>query len=104
MAVGVSVSMSGVSVGGSYRVTDNESPDNTVQYDIGVRYGEGPWSVSLNWGHGEDSDTGMDIDLTRLLANYNVGPGINLIGAVGSDSPAGSGDTTFAGVALSIYF
>ena len=46
----------------------------------------------------------MDIDLARLLANYNVGPGINLIGAIGSDSPASGQDTTFAGVALTISF
>ena len=113
MGVGVSVSMSGVSIGGSYRVTDDESPDDKTQYDFGIMYGDGPWSVSLNWGHGEDADDQdamtagvqpMDIDLARLLANYNVGPGINLIGAIGNDSPANGQDTTFAGVALTISF
>ena len=105
MAAGVVVSMSGVSVGGSYRVTDNESPDDATAYDVGIMYGDGPWSISLNWGHGEDADAGTDIDLARsLLANYNIGPGINLAGGVGSDSPAGGGDTTFAGIALAISF
>ena len=73
-------------------------------YDVGVSYGEGPWIVSLNWGHGEDADDGLDVDLSRLLAKYNVGPGIDLIGAIGSDSPADGEDTTFAGVALTINF
>ncbi len=113
MAAGVVVSMSGVSVGGSYRVLDNESPDDTAMYDIGIMYGEGPWSISLNWGHGEDADDqdtdtpgvqNRDSDFTRLLANYNIGPGINLAGGVGSDSYAGGNDTTFAGIALAIDF
>jgi outer membrane protein OmpU len=104
MAAGVVVSMSGVSVGGSYRVMDNESPDDTAMYDVGIMYGDGPWNISLNWGHGEDADTGRDSDFTRLLGNYNIGPGINLAGGVGSDSYAGGNDTTFAGIALAISF
>ena len=104
MAVGLVVSMSGVSIGGSYRVTDDGSPDDSTAYDVGIMYGDGPWNISLNWGHGEDADDGLDTDLARLLANYNIGPGINLAGAVGTDSPASGQDTTFAGIALAISF
>ena len=107
-AGGVVVSMSGVSVGGSMSVQDDESKDDLTQYDLGIKYGEGPWSISANVGSQQDKDANLDNDFVRLLANYNLGPGVNLAGAIGSDSPsAGSNkgkDTSFAGIALGISF
>jgi hypothetical protein len=105
-AAGLVVSMSGVSVGGSYMVTDQDdgSSDDMTQYDVGIMYGEGPWVISVNWGHQEDDDAGVNVDFSRVLANYNIGPGINLAGAIGSDSSDSAGDTTFAGIALAISF
>ena len=104
-AAGVVVSMSGVSVGGSYRNTDmDDNGDDLVQYDVGIMYGEGPWAVSINVGNASQEDKGLDTDFARLLANYNIGPGINLAGAIGSDSPDSGNDTTFAGIALGISF
>ena len=51
---GLVVSMSGVSVGGSYRNTDHDNmKDDTTQYDVGIMYGEGPWAVSANYGNTE---------------------------------------------------
>ena len=78
--------------------------DDMTQYDVGILYGDGPWTVSVNWGNQEDQDAGIDTDFARLLANYNIGPGINLAGALGNDSPDGGDDTTFAGIALGISF
>jgi outer membrane protein OmpU len=103
-AAGVVVSMSGVSVGSSYRVTDDDQGnDDTTSVDVGIMYGDGPWAVSLNWGNRSNEDAADDTDFARLLANYNIGPGINLAGAIGNDS-TDAGDTTFAGVALAISF
>ncbi len=105
MAGGIVVSMSGISVGGSYRVTDDDmGDDDTTSVDAGIMYGDGPWAVSVNWGNRSNDDAADDTDFARLLANYNIGPGINLAGAFGSDSPDGGQDTTFAGVALAISF
>ena len=112
-SVGVVVSMSGVSVGGSYRATDDDKTgsDDMVQYDVGISYGEGPWVVSLNYGNMSQDDNGKgvktDNDYSRLMANYNLGPGINLAGVIGRDSfnvGDNDGDTTFAGMALGISF
>ncbi len=106
---GLVVSMSGVSVGGSYRVTDHDNKkDDTTQYDIGVMYGEGPWAVSANYGNKSQDSEDIDNDLARLMATYNLGPGINAAAVLGSDSPnAGKNkgkDTTFGAVALLISF
>ncbi len=112
-AAGVVVTMSGVSVGGSYRVTDSDvmGADDLVQYDFGIMYGEGPWVVSANYGEKTQDDDGTgtttDNGYARLMANYNLGPGINLAGVVGEDSfdvGTQKGDTTFAGIAMGISF
>ncbi len=106
MAGGVVVSMAGVSVGGSYRVTDHDmvGMDDTEQFDVGISYGEGPWTVSLNYGEMTQDSAGTDNGYMRLLGNYNLGPGINLAGAVGQDTFADDENTTFAGVAMAISF
>ncbi len=108
-SVGVVVSMSGVSVGGSYRNTDHDSKaDDTVQYDVGISYGEGPWVVSANYGAKTQDDDGegnkTDNGYARLMANYNLGPGINLAGVIGQDSFDSGDDTSFAGIAMGISF
>ena len=106
---GLVVSMSGVSIGGSYRVTDHDNAaDDTVQYDVGIMYGEGPWAVSANYGNTSQDDDGegkkTDTDFSRLMATYNLGPGVNMAGVLGSDSPDNGQDTTFAAMALLISF
>ncbi len=108
-SVGAVVSMSGVSVGGSYRNTDHDSKaDDTVQYDVGISYGEGPWVVSANYGAKTQDDDGegnkTDNGYARLMANYNLGPGINLAGVIGQDSTDSGDDTSFAGIAMGISF
>ncbi|MCY4500220.1 MAG: porin [Alphaproteobacteria bacterium] len=102
---GVVVSMSGVSVGGSYRATDHDDgSDDTEQFDVGISYGEGPWTISLNYGEKTQDSAGTDNTYARLLGNYNLGPGINLAGALGQDTLASDENTTFAGVAMAISF
>ncbi len=106
MSMGVVVSMSDVSVGGSFRTTDYDAGgDDLVQFDAGISYSMGNLTVSANFGAVEQEDANTDAELARLLANYNLGPGISLAGAVGSDSNNVTGnDSTFAGVALGISF
>ena len=70
---GLVVSMSGVSVGGSYRVQDHDNAmDDTTQYDIGVKYGEGPWAISANFGNQSQDSEMIDTDFSRLMATYNL--------------------------------
>ena len=104
-AAGVVVSMSGVSVGGAYRSLDDDSgADETIHFDAGIMYGEGPWTVSLNYGNASQDSEDVDTDFARLMGTYSIGPGISLAGVLGSDSPASNQDTTFAGVAMAISF
>ena len=109
-SAGVVVSMSGVSVGGSYRSIDHDikDADDTVHWDVGVSYGEGPWVVSANYGAKTQDDDGKgnktDNGYARLMANYNLGPGIDLAGVIGQDTTDGGEDTSFAGIAMGISF
>ncbi len=105
MSAGVVVSMADVSVGGSWRSTDfDDGGDDLVQFDAGISYSMDNMTVSANFGAG-DQDGGMDAEYARLMANYSVGPGVNLIGALGNDSDnVADADTTFAGIALAISF
>ena len=104
-AGGLVVSMAGVSLGGSMSVMDDDAGnDDLTQFDLGIMYGEGPWSVSANIGNASDEDQSLDTDFARLLANYNLGPGINVAGALGNDSPDTGNDTSFAGIALGVSF
>ena len=109
-SAGVVVSMSGVSVGGSYRSIDHDikNADDTVHWDVGVSYGEGPWVVSANYGAKTQDDDGegnkTDNGYARLMANYNLGPGIDLAGVIGQDTTDGGEDTSFAGIAMGISF
>ncbi len=103
---GLVVSMAGVSVGGSYRSNDQDMDgiDDEVQYDIGAMYGEGPWAISVNFGNKSQDSENVDTDFSRLMATYNLGPGVNLAGVVGRDSPSSNDDTSFGAVALLVSF
>ena len=104
VAAGLVVSMSDVSVGGSYKTTDNDDgSDDRVQFDAGISYSMGALTVSANYG-GKQQDDMSDDEQVGLLANYNVGPGINLAGALRQDTNMADEETTFAGVALAISF
>lgn len=107
IGAGLVVSMSGFSVGGSYSSMDPDNKyDNLVQYDLGVMYGEGPWAVSANYGNRSQDNNPEEpgTDFMRLMGNYNLGPGIDLVGVIGSDSHDNGNDTTFGAVALGVAF
>ncbi len=103
---GLVVTMSGVSAGGSYRSndTDMDGVDDVVQYDVGAMYGEGPWAISANFGNKSQDSANVDTDFSRLMATYNLGPGVNVAGVVGRDSPSSNEDTSFGAVAFLVSF
>ncbi len=104
VAFGLVVSMSDVSVGGSYKTTDNDDgSDDKVQYDAGISYSMDALTVSANFG-GIQQDGVSDDEQVGLLANYNLGPGINLAGALRQDTNMADEETSFAGIALGINF
>ena len=117
MAIGISVSMAGVSVGGSYRRTDDAMGENdAVAYDFGLSYGMGPWAVSVNYGHSKDLDLNdknevkdRGTDHLRILGRYSLGAGVTVTGAIGARQPtverdAESMDETFGGAAIAVSF
>ena len=102
--IGLQASMSDVAIGGSYLTTDSDDgSDDLVQYDVGISYSMDALTVSANFG-GRQKDGAVDTEMARLLANYNLGPGINLAGALGQDTTIADEETTFAGIALGISF
>ena len=118
MAIGLSVSMAGVSVGASYRRTDDgkkdmvqgvpKDRDDAVAYDFGLSYGMGPWAVSANYGHTKaHNDEGTDH--LRILGRYSLGAGVTVTGAIGARQPTvgedeESKDVTFGGMAIAVSF
>ncbi|MDE0047713.1 MAG: porin [bacterium] len=102
---GLQVSMAGVAIGGAYLTTDtDDGSDKLEQMDMGISYSvDDSLSVSANFGT-RRKDNAVDTDLARLLANYNLGPGVNVVGALGADSNINDEDTTFAGIALAVSF
>ena len=87
---GLSVSMSGITVGGAYtQISDDDgsvagrtSTDGDF-YNVGVSYKAGPTSVSLSYAHGEAeglTSTAADDErsVIMLSAGYNMGPGIDM--------------------------
>jgi hypothetical protein len=104
VGVGLAVSMSGFSIGSTYSSMDPDSADDDlVQYDFGLMYGEGPWAVSANYGN-KNQDNKVDTDFMRLMGSYNIGPGIDVVGVVGSDSHDNGNETSFGAVALGVSF
>ncbi|MGO1119948.1 porin [Rhodovibrionaceae bacterium A322] len=87
--VGASVGFSGFTVGGSYGSDDVEGAgagiDKRVFWDLGVKYGTGPWAVSLTYadskaeyvaGGGDDKRKKFE-----LGASYKLSPGITVVGS-----------------------
>ncbi len=108
MAIGMSVSMAGVSVGGSYRRTGDDlmGSNDAVAYDFGLSYGMGPWAVSVNYGHSKDVDNGKEgTDHLRILGRYSLGAGVTVTGAIGAHQPSEEDkDETFGGAAIAVSF
>ncbi|MBM3481237.1 MAG: porin [Alphaproteobacteria bacterium] len=88
---GLQLGMGPITVGGGYRVFDNNlgANDGTV-YAYGVGYAAGPWALSASYLQSTANGTatvGDDVVKQSVLsASYNMGPGVDLLGAIFSVS------------------
>ncbi len=112
ISAGFNVGVAGFTVGAAYKFTDNDSGTDDRErhdYNVGVSYGQGPWSVGIQYA-GVDLDDAADghLDAFVVGGNYILGPGITAFGGVqyfsGEDDLVGSeGDEAtvfFVGTAL----
>lgn len=89
--VGLNVTMSGFTVGGSYVTRNDDDGDTTSAnqdsdgktWDLGVAYATGPYSVSASYSHatndGETDVTGENEDTVwRVATTYDMGAGVAL--------------------------
>lgn len=94
-SLGFEVSHAGFTLGGSYAKTDGSGAQGTDTatsldgegFDIGVSYAFDPVTVSLSYYRGEFEDQvavagESKNDTVMLSANYEVGPGVSLIGTL----------------------
>ncbi len=103
--VGLVLSFDNISVGGSYAVRDDDTNNDVTRYDLGVRYGEGPWAISLATGNVEDDAGSVDHNFHRLTGTYSLGAGVTLVGALGMNRPeADNSDSEFLGTAIAVSF
>jgi len=88
---GANISFGNFSVGGSYQAADQAgvaadgSNLDREDYDLGVRWGSGPLSMSLLYGEAAQDQTDNTTDtlsLVELNGQYAIGPGIQLAAAV----------------------
>ncbi|WP_162906696.1 porin [Algihabitans albus] len=83
---GVNVGFAGFTVGGSVLHSNGGLDDDgdTLVWDVGATYGQGPWEVGVTYLNGETETVGGDDQLHRveLGANYRLSPGVRVIGAL----------------------
>ncbi|MBL4614304.1 MAG: porin [Magnetovibrio sp.] len=99
---GLSVAMSGVTVGGSYVSTkDDDGTDNLAgdgkEYDLGVAYNTGPYTVSASYSWAKnDGTTGVSGDnkdrAWRVAGSYDLGAGVALSATYFNLKRDGEGD------------
>ena len=113
MAAGLVLSMDGFAFGGSYMVHDSDDMnDDVTTFDLGARYGEGAWAVSLTYGNKSGGKNDVDNNLYRLSTTYGLGAGVSVIGVLGmNEIQHGKGakmttgqDSSFLGTALAVSF
>jgi predicted porin len=99
---GVNVGFSGFTVGGSYGESNRGLSGNNddTGWDIGATYATGPWGIGVTYFHSErelGATPGEDsIDAIELGANYALGPGIKIVGALSyreEDNDSAAADT-----------
>lgn len=113
ISVGMQVGFAGFTLGTGYKLTENDGGTDDLErhdFNVGVTYGQGPWSVGVQYARVEleDASTG-ELDAVVFGGNYVLGPGITAFGGVqyfsGEDALVGSeGDEAtvfFVGTALS---
>jgi len=111
---GLTLGFGGLSVGGAYKYTDNDSGTEDLErhdYNVGVSYGQGPWKIGVQYA-GVSLDENGDGDLHAVVigGQYVLGPGITAFGGVqfwdaeddlASSSTGEDATVFFVGTALS---
>ncbi|MEO9900336.1 porin [Nisaea sp.] len=120
-SVGFEFVHAGFTVGGSYANTDGNADGGTDTatsldgegFDIGVAYAFEPVTVSLSYYHGEFEDQvavagESENDTIMLSGNYEVGPGVALVGSLFhsefKDETGSENEGTAALVGMTIEF
>ena len=82
---GINIGFDQIVVGGSMYDYDDGTKDSkdSMQYDVGAGWSDGPLGIGIQYAHNEDGDTAM----TAGHVNYTLGPGV----AVGVQIATGSG-------------
>ncbi|MEH6474857.1 MAG: porin [Sneathiella sp.] len=112
-SVGLNLGFEGFVVGAAYKYTDNNDGNDDEErhdYNVGVTYGQGPWTVGVQYAGVELDGAGNgNLDAVVIGGKYILGPGVTAFGGVqywqGEDDLVGSeGDDAtvfFVGTALS---
>lgn len=107
---GVNVAMSGFSLGGAYRHSNNgiDTNGDTRTWVVGLGYDNGPWHAGASY-FDEKFDSGLlvagaDAKVKRYAVGggYTFGPGMTFRGSVdwGKYEPTGASDTKFTQVTV----
>ncbi len=95
---GLGVGFGNFMVGGSYGVLkDGLGNDlDVTQFELGGTYATGPYTIGLNWSHGEyevATAREPELDVFMLSGSYAMGPGITLDAAISYDDYDNDGNT-----------
>jgi len=85
--VGLSVGVSGFTIGAAYKKTDSVSGvknNDRKDWNLGVTYGQGPWKVGLQYAGIRNDVANVTSDLSAYVlgGQYILGPGITAFGGV----------------------
>ena len=101
-------------MGASYAFDDQGAADSDVEnWDVGVTYATGPWTVGVTYMNATTEDTGGDDEMDAFVVGgtYNLGPGVNVWAGVkwyeiedGAGLAADENDAFFGMIGTSISF
>lgn len=118
--VGAQVSVAGFAFGAAYRQInidlDTGGDTDSFAWEVGASYETGPYGVSLNYFAAEaENDGNVDEDETQVIelaTQYNMGPGVDLVGGIAyvefddgnNNTAAGENDGFVVATGLSLAF
>ena len=78
LGFGANVGFGGFTIGGSWAEQNDAGQLDGTAYDIGAKYSTGPWSFSLTYFHGENTQGEQDTFGAGI--NYQLAKGVRLNG------------------------
>ena len=110
LRAGASLSIGDISVGGSFVQGDEQGPGEATIQAAGAAYTMGSTAIDFGWARSSSDMSGDDSTIFSLGLGYNLGPGIDVAGAVqfGTDEGGapndGDNDWTAVLIGTSINF